>query len=937
MKKLLIYLLLLCVSINTFAQRIFYIDFGPNDGTNGNITASPDVNGNYWNNITNTATSAASVYLVTNKNVSSGALINITTAFSSNGINNGGLLSPSASLLGDFAINTATQDYFHTDNTGSFIIKGLDVSKGYVFKFFATRNDPEVRKSNYTLVGKTTYSASLQTSGTNLGGSGYNGNNSTILTTATITPDAKGQIAVTLKRETGAFGYIGILKIEEVKLPITALRTTFVDFGPNDGTNGNTTPNWNNVTNVNTGSSVNLNDGSSIKITSPFSSNGIQNGGLLSPDPNLLGDIAVATATQDYFYTGGSSSLSIRGLDKTKGYVFNLFGTRNDPEKRVTTYSLTGSTFYNGNLQTSGSNLGGNGYNGNNSTILTTDIIMPDDNGHINLTVTRAEGTFGYLGVMKINQVNPVATEPYCANKDLTRIAIMGSSVPSGTGATNNQGYAQLYAQLLTARATRGGQTWNVTNISVPGNNTIAVINRWDKDLLPICGKYVIYALSLGNEGITTGGQATFNQFRDNMQLLINKARQQGIEPIITNCYSREDYGPTEYNFVKQMNLLIHTWNVASINLLGALDNGAGKWATGYKSDDLHPNDAGHLEFEYSIVPSLFDAIKAGKTQPYKVDGSSLNLNSYKLQIKPEEILHPFTLSFDIQTTSTGQIGELSTSTLKALTINSSGKLDYPGIAGTTVVNDNQWHKVTLTHYYAQGKTLLYIDKVLQGSIAEKIVTTSLDLSGPANYRSLLFYRSGMNADEVNALVDGSLLKSSLEIYSPLDGAAADPLINLAQSTNKIKKSAIIAGTYNIQNRFSHLYMDVDDANITADGANIQQWSLAGGTNQQFIFTHLGNDVYKIICVKSGKSVDISGGSTADGANVQQWSYANAAQQQFLLFATDSDYYKIIPKHSGWKSPTSAPSTAATSSNGQKRIKPPPNGDWSVRQQQEWL
>ncbi|MCF6404507.1 RICIN domain-containing protein [Chitinophaga filiformis] len=930
MKKVLFYLLILCLgAIDTYAQtlRTFYIDFGPNDVTNGNITSSPDVNGNYWNNVTNTGTSAPSLYLVTNKNTSSGTFVNITAGFSSNGINNGGLLAPNAALLKDFAINTATQDYFHTDNTAGFVIKGLDVSKGYIFHLFATRNDPEIRKSNYTLAGKTTYSATLQTSGPNLGGTGYNGNNSTILVADTISPDTKGQIAITVKREQGTFAYLGALKIEEVRLPVTALKTVYIDFGPNDGVNGNATASpdvngnyWNNVTNTGTAASpVNLADktnvptGAYTKITAGFSSNGILNGGLLSPDPGLLADFAIPAATQDFFHTTASSSLSIRGLDKTKGYVFNLFGTRNDPERRVTTYSLTGATFYDGKLQTSGTDLGGTGYHGNTKTILSSDIIMPDDNGHINLTVTRSEGAFGYLGVMKMSEVNSVAFEPGCPSKDLSRIAIMGSSVPSGTGATNNQGYAQLYAQLLTARANSGvGQPWNVSNISVPGNNTISVINRWDKDLLPLCSKYVIYALSLGNEGITTGGQATFEQFRDNLKLLINKARQQGIEPIITNCYVREDYTATEYNFIKQMNLLIHTWNVASINLLGALDNGSGKWATGYKSDDLHPNDAGHLEFRYAIVPSLFDALKARKPQPYKIDGTSLSLSpagGYKLQIKPEEILHSFTVSYDIQTSSTGQVTELSTAAgLNKLVINGSGRMDYSsasssGIAGTTVLNDNQWHKVTLTHYYAMGRTFLYIDKVLQGSITEKIVTTTFDLNGAnapaANYRTLLFYRSGMTAEEINAMVDGNLLKSSLEIYSPLDGATADPIINLAQSTNKIRKVNIISGTYYLQNRFSRLYMDVDDNLITQDGCNIQQWGFMGSTNQQFTFTHIGNDVYKITCVKSGKSMDLSEVSTADGANVQQWGYVDGANQQFLMVPVDSDYYKIIAKHSG--------------------------------------
>ena len=63
------------------------------------------------------------------------------------------------------------------------------------------------------------------------------------------------------------------------------------------------------------------------------------------------------------------------------------------------------------------------------------------------------------------------------------------------------------------------------------------------------------------------------------------------------------------------MNLLIHEWDLPSINLLGAIDDGKGVWATGYQNgtDIYHPNTDGHREFTYAMVPSLFDAIDAGK------------------------------------------------------------------------------------------------------------------------------------------------------------------------------------------------------------------------------------------------------------------------------------------------------------------------------------
>ncbi len=105
-------------------------------------------------------------------------------------------------------------------------------------------------------------------------------------------------------------------------------------------------------------------------------------------------------------------------------------------------------------------------------------------------------------------------------------------------------------------------------------------------------------------------------------------------------------------------------------------------------------------------------------------------------------------------------------------------------------------------------------------------------------------------------------------------------------------------GTYYLQNRNSGLFMDVANNGDPADGTNILQWTGTGGTNQQFTITDNGSGIYKLICVKTGKCVDIDGISTASGANVHQWSYVGGDNQQFALKATDNGYYKLIAKHS---------------------------------------
>ena len=249
---------------------------------------------------------------------------------------------------------------------------------------------------------------------------------------------------------------------------------------------------------------------------------------------------------------------------------------------------------------------------------------------------------------------------------DSLKITVMGSSVPSGTGATSNQGYIYLYTQQLKQRYTQSkGANWNVVNMSIGGNSTRDVMGRVDRDLYPQFGRYVIFALSLGNEGIhgSTNQQGVFDQWKNNMLSLIDAARAKGLVPIVTNNYTRGDFDLSDYSYVKKMDLLIHEWDVPSVNLLGAIDDGAGRWAAGYQNgtDVSHPNDAGHAELSYAMVPSLYDALRAGKPVPVKATGNYMTFDNTsrmdQLVYTPDNIVHSFTVSFDIKSTGNGTIG----------------------------------------------------------------------------------------------------------------------------------------------------------------------------------------------------------------------------------------------------------------------------------------
>ena len=813
MKKIILLISFFVAIVSSNAQTLdktLLFDFGPNDITNGNITTNPDINGSYWNNITNPASSATVSNLINKTSTTTSYGLQITSKFSTNGILNGGLLAPEVSKLGIFAIPTATQDYFYSTTSGSFKLTGLVKTKGYKFYFFSSRStsDP-ARITKFIYTGLNSSEGTLQSSGTNIGGTGKNGNNSTVLESIYIYPDANSEINVNVSAYSGGYAYINAMKVEEYTIPYVT--TTAINVIGNDITAaggksqmsitlvpGDATPNtvsW----------SVDNTSVASIDAT-----------GLLSPKRNGVVNV-IASITQSGVMLSGQKQISITnqlselylsGTATTNGDNVATAISLNTPPDQVgsnsgifelyTTLKTTGTFNFYSSKNISTATVYGSG--------TTQDTLIVGGSG-ITSTISGPALIRAYLGTGKY-KIYPV---------DSLRISQMGSSVSNGQGATeivinslgatSYKGYAYQYGQLLKQRYIDGlGQNWVLSNISVGGNDTKDVLARWDKDLLNDGSLYVVYGLSLGNEGITTGGQAIYDQFKNNMLLLIDKARSVGKIPIVSNVYPRGDFGLTEYNYVKQMDMLIHEWDVPSINLLGCIDDSTGKWPLLYQHDISHPNDAGHTELSYGIVPSLFDALKAGKPQPQKQSGTYLSFNrttaNRQLVFTPDNTIHSFTQSVDFKTTGHGVITSfLQNSSYGNIAIDStSGYLSYQSpnggyISKQAIINNGQWHNVTLTHYYAMGFTVLYIDGVEAGRLGEKLVATTFylfDANAPASvdYRNWFFYRSGMNALEVTGLNNGKMLKSSLELYAPLDGQAilsSNPLVNLAQSTNIIQ------------------------------------------------------------------------------------------------------------------------------------------------------
>ena len=383
---------------------------------------------------------------------------------------------------------------------------------------------------------------------------------------------------------------------------------------------------------------------------------------------------------------------------------------------------------------------------------------------------------------------------------DEYKISAFGSSVCNGQGATDFKGYAWLYGQQLEKRYSQhlSDNPFHVSGISIGGNNTKNLLDRF-ADMTHDASRYVIIGLSLGNEGVheATDKTAIVNQFTSNLKKLITQIREQGKVPVVMNNYTRGDFTEDDYKAVKQANLKIHQWNVASVNTLGAIDDGTGKWASGFIADNAHPNTAGHREFMYAIPPSLFDALASGKSLPERDLTQSMSLtDGASLRFTPEGTLHPFTISLRFRGNDAGQLLAFKNSTrVNTIAIDADGhiiygspSLDTPLTLDATLSDD--WHTLTLTHYYARRYTAIYLDDTELRHVQERIAAATDFLIGDTasavrrDVSELTFWRAALSPEEVKAHCQGKILRSSLELYVPL--AAADALYNKAMSTNQL-------------------------------------------------------------------------------------------------------------------------------------------------------
>ncbi len=783
--------------------RTMLFDFGSNGST---ASRGGTTEGN-WNNIVNNSNNACAAgsefaNLIDTKGNDTGAKLTVDTQFSTNGYTSGGgLTSPSADYLGDLAVETATYDYFYTETTQterSMTLSGLDPQKSYRFHIFGSRNHADCRLGLYHIEGLNESYGAQQVAGNNFSSTASQ-NTKNILVTDPVFPTSEGTIVLTVINNAKTLVALSCMKIEEL-----------TDV---------TRPDIVTVTSV-TLSGNNLIDG---ELTS-FTSSDRKNWQLWAKLPE--GEIPVTVVTDK-----GTSTVVAQ---VPSAGIYQL--TYNADDQAVTLFECTyfcveGSAV--GGWNTTGLEMSyiGQGqwrYHG-----LLEGYDKTSDSGRVNFVMNKSwsnqyKRVSGSTSQLALNSGDDIPLNPgnYKITVDLNamtweiangadtldplRITVMGSSVSNGQGADNNEGYAYMYNDLLNSRyvAKESDNAFYISNIAINGNSSVSLLNRFD-DLQREYGSYVIYAISLGNEGIhgASNQQAIYDQFKTNMQTLISRAREDGKTPVVMNNYTRADFTADDYTYIKRMNEEIARWDVPSINMLGAIDNGSGQWASGYdiSTDIYHPNTLGHREFFYAMVPSMFDALASGKTLTMnRINDQALCqlAQGQDITVIPESTVHSFTVALTASAAESAQIVKVIDSSDNTITLAWNGsdyvvkvgdesKITYSPKARATV------SELVLTHNYAAKQLALIVDGESVGTTTlefEPVEVTVGDSQATTNISvgELMFYRSSMMTNYPFA--DSQLNKSSLEIYSALtSGTATGTLPNLAMSTNAAQYNAALS------------------------------------------------------------------------------------------------------------------------------------------------
>ncbi len=565
-----------------------------------------------------------------------------------------------------------------------------------------------------------------------------------------------------------------------------------------------------------------------------------------------------------------------------------------------------------GNIYTTGGNVGIN----NVSPSYRLDV-----SGGARISTGITTGTVTATSITNTNNTGYAKFLPSTAHSK--RIVVFGSSVAYGTGATNNQGWGYKLGEYVTANG------WTFNNVSIGGNTTVNLINRFYTDVVPLQPDVVIIGLSLANEGIlnSTGKEGIFDQYISNIFRLVDMCRQQCFKVIVGGTYPNNSYTSVEYNYIKQADKFLQSSQIPYINFLGSVDDGTGKWRSGMFSDGGHPNDVGHTAMYRSIPLTLFDRLSY-VDQPFYF---TYPISSYIVMTGDSTTAAPIRYTVGSEPIGSWTImcnvamvrGSASGVALFSVYNGTAAPLRIRApdgvweclsttllIQSTVRPDDGLVHQVALTYNYYTDTCTLYVDGVNYGSSSTSswgANITHFDFLGRVDslgfnangmqISNLAVYKVALNSNQIAECYRGMYPKSSLEIFSPCTDTAlsvGNSLLNLAYSdarlyinTSSLSYARTISNTTEVNTSVSKVSSNLiatgnsnTVGNIFTTGGNV-----GIGTTTPQTRLHIGSNI-----IYGARGGDYLGGNMFWTGS--EWSRISSAAAGFSIRIGDtSDIY----------------------------------------------
>ncbi len=413
------------------------------------------------------------------------------------------------------------------------------------------------------------------------------------------------------------------------------------------------------------------------------------------------------------------------------------------------------------------------------------------------------------FGIVHIYAQSPRTTD----NK---KILVLGSSVASGWVTSYEEKYDLKNGYAYRLQRYLMDKGFDVINKSIPGDDTRAVLARFEEDVLSEDPDYLIIGLSMANEGLETENPDSVSvSFESGMKEIIQKCEENEIYPVIGLCYANDNFTPVQYGYLKKMNIKLNSLGYPCINFLGAFEDGMGHFPAGFTFDPNHPDDRGHEEFYLAVNPGLFDALKSGIPLPEYVDHNTFitlgdNEKLDKLWYYPTGLMHSFSFGFEFQADDPGVIAQIQLDDqINDIILDDKLKLIYKAPSASIYGDELQqgkWYQFMLTHRYLDQSTLLYIDGKLIGKSKEKIEPLAFNIGGNSfgiNYKNLMIYRATLNQDEIGSLTE-QWIHASLASYAPFQNGSIE---------NKAQNNSVLVYAYDdIQERKSASLSNIEIA-----------------------------------------------------------------------------------------------------------------------------